>query len=107
MPQKIQPMRDIIAKTMVENLTDTASLEDCLTTADEAISKMDRLGDQFQEFAYSIGGVDWLAVDPKELWQEFLLICENGGPFNTSPTAGCYDMEQEPCPLCTGECGRS
>ena len=112
MPTKSMPMRDVVAQAIKGDnkaslVMNVFEMDEPLALADEIISKLDRLGHEFQEYCYARGGVEYLAVDPKELWQGFLLVCEHGGPFNASPTDGCYDMDQEPCGLCAGKCGRN
>lgn len=93
MPTKNEPMATIIARAIYEQPTangtpprdfDNVSSDrqaQWIADADRVIAALRKsMGYAFQEFAYEMGGAEWLAVTPRELWEDFLDDAAKGGP---------------------------
>ena len=88
----VKPMREIIAEAIRGNplhgepaWADLSEVrrKDWLEDAARVMSVLrNEMWYHFAEFSFHMGGVDWLAIDPDDLWKEFFDECINqNGPI--------------------------
>ena len=114
MPTKNEPMAVVIARAIYEQPTvnGTPSREfdslpshhqaAWLADADRVIAALGKnMAYPFQKFSYEMGGADWLAVTPRELWDDFFAAAAECGP-NPNRGASVECKSDNAGQMCTG-----